>query len=134
MYTYTSENGNKIELSDRELEILERLAKERNNKTVLKKVAKTEKINISNEEMKNLKVDNEKASIGKEIFKICGILIAEAGTIVASSQLGLGIPLPIIFIVAAGLIKSSATKMYKIANEKENNHNEEIKEASGFKL
>lgn len=108
---YVDDNNKPIYLTDRQLKIIADEAKKDNNKDVLKRVY------LANPEIDNLDVNKEKASMGKELLKICGILIGEAGTIIAASQLGLAIPMPVVMLVAAGLTRFPILNMYSIAKK-----------------
>jgi len=141
LYKYKLENGKHTLFSDRQLNVLENGAKEKGYEDVLERVEEaknnpiiSKKVFIKDEEIDNLKVDKSKAAIGKEILKICGILIGEVGAIVASSQLGLTIPIPIILLIAAGLTKDRVISMYSIAKKSENNDESMLEEENVHKL
>ena len=110
---YGDEGDKPIYLSDRQLKIIADRAKKDNNQEVLKRVY------LANPDIDKLDVNNEKASMGKELLKICGILIGEAAAIIGASQIGLAIPMPVVLLVAAGLTRFPINNMLSIAKDKE---------------
>ena len=108
---YVGPNNKSVYLTDKELKIIAEGAKKENNEDVLKRVY------LANPDIDKLDVNNKKAMMGKEILKLCCLLIGEAVAFLGANQIG--IPLPVIFLVSLGLTRFQILNMLSIADEEE---------------